>query len=86
MSAELHIDRLTLRVTGLDEEAARSLARLVAERLDGTAGGDLGLLRIQVRADAAVHGRPDLLAGRIAGELGRVLGHSQGPGTGEATR
>lgn len=84
---EVHIDRLTLRVTGLDEGAARTLARLVAEglALHGTAD-DLGRVRIQVTDDAAEQGRPDLLARRIAGELGRVLAPGQGPGVGEAAR
>jgi hypothetical protein len=81
---ELHIERLALRVTGLDERAAGMLARLVAEGLGsglpGAAGGDLGRVRIQLTADAAEQGRPDLLARRIAGELGRILARGQGPG------
>ena len=32
-AGEVHIDRLALRVAGLDEDAARALARLVAEGL-----------------------------------------------------
>jgi hypothetical protein len=82
--AEVRVDRLALRVTGLDERAARALARLVAEGLvpwlPELAGGDLGQVRIRVTADAAEQGRPELLARRIAGELGRVLGHSRDPG------
>ena len=81
---DLHIERLALRVTGLDEGAARLLARLVAEGLvpglPGAAGGDLGRVRIQLTADAAEQGRPDRLARRIAGELGLILGRGQGPG------
>lgn len=82
---EVHIGRLTLRVTGMDEGAARTLARLVAEGLAhaGMAGGDLGLVRIRLTAEP---GRPDLLAGRIADEVGRLLAPSQHPGAGEAPR
>lgn len=78
-SAEVHVDRLTLRASGLDEDAARSLARLVAEgltpgmlRLAGTAG--LDCLRVEVTADQRT---PDLLARRIVDEIGRVL--ARGP-------
>jgi hypothetical protein len=81
---EVHIDRLALRVTGLDESAARTLARLVAEGLvpglPELAGGDFGRVRVQVTADAAEQGRPELLARRIADELSRVLGHGRDPG------
>ncbi|HTW98473.1 MAG TPA: hypothetical protein VMD59_06840 [Acidimicrobiales bacterium] len=72
---DVHVDRLTLRVAGLDEDAARSLARLVAEglapgllRSAGTAG--LDRLRVRVTTDQRA---PDLLARRIVAEAGRVL-------------
>jgi len=75
---DVRIDRLTLRAAGLDEDAARVLARLVAERLTpgllrppGLAGVDS--LRIAVRAAAAEQTNPDLLARRIVDEIGRVL-------------
>jgi hypothetical protein len=75
---EVHIDRLALRVTGLDEATALALARLVAEGLapglPELAGSRLGRVRIQVTAGAAEHARPELLAQLIAGELSRVLG------------
>jgi hypothetical protein len=89
----VHVDRLRLRVAGLDEGAARALARLVAESLEpdvlglaGTAG--LGRLQINVTASAAEQGRPDLLARRIASELGRALARGRAPGSpdGEAVR
>ena len=32
-AGDVHVGRLALRVSGLDEDAARALARLVAERL-----------------------------------------------------
>jgi hypothetical protein len=92
-AGDAHIDRLVLRVAGLDEDAARALARLVAEglapgmlRSAGTAG--LDSLRLEVTAAAADQGVPDLLARRIVGEIGRVLARdrvSGGP-DGEAAR
>jgi hypothetical protein len=60
---DVHVDRLTLRVTGLDEDAARALARLVAEKLAGT-----------LPPGSAGPGSPlDALAGRIADQVGRAL-------------
>lgn len=75
----LHIGRLALRVSGVDEGGARELARLVAAELASgalriAAGDGCGRVRIEVTAAAAEAGRPDLLARRISGELGRVLG------------
>ena len=87
---EVHIDRLALRVTGLDEGAARTLARLVAEGLSPgvlgsavsgpTADDGLRRVRIQLTADAAEQGQPDLLARRITGELARLLARGTEPG------
>jgi hypothetical protein len=75
---DVRIDRLTLRVTGLDEDGARVLGRLVAEGLApgilrpaGIAG--LDSLPVEVQADAVDQGKPDLLARRIVDEIGRVL-------------
>jgi hypothetical protein len=77
-AGEVRIDRLALRAAGLDEGAARLLARLVAESLTpgllrpaGLAG--LDFLRVEVQATAADQGKPDLLARRIVDEIGRVL-------------
>jgi hypothetical protein len=65
-------------VTGLDEDGARVLGRLVAEGLApgilrpaGIAG--LDSLPVEVQADAVDQGKPDLLARRIVDEIGRVL-------------
>ncbi len=77
-ASDVHIDRLALRVAGLDEDAARALARLVGE---GLASGMLrpagiagpGSLRVVVQAGVADQGQPDLLARRIVDEIGRVL-------------
>jgi hypothetical protein len=75
---EVRIDRLALRVAGLDEDAARQLARLVARGLAaGTflpaGAGTLDSLAVQVQAGADGQASPDLLARRIVGEIGRVL-------------
>jgi hypothetical protein len=74
---DVHIDRLALRVAGIDEDAARALARLVAEGLApgmlrpaGIAG--LDSLRVEVPA-AGQPETPDVLAQRIVDEIGRVL-------------
>jgi hypothetical protein len=77
-AGEVRIDRLVLRAAGLDEGAARLLARLVAEGLTpgllrGAGLADLDSLRVEVQASAADQGKPDLLARRIVDEVGRVL-------------
>jgi hypothetical protein len=86
-AGDIRIGRLALRVAGLDEDAARELARLVAERLTpgllrvpGLAGPDS--LHVQVQAGAAEQGETDLLARRIVDQIGRVLARdrvSDGP-------
>jgi len=80
-----HIDRLGIRVTGIDQAAAGTLARLVAEGLApdlvrSAANAGLDHLRIEVTASAADQTRPELLARRITSELGRALAHGHGPG------
>jgi hypothetical protein len=77
-AGHVRIDRLALRAAGLDEGAARLLARLVAEGLTpgllrpaGLAGMDS--LRVEVQASPADQDQPDLLARRIVDEIGRVL-------------
>jgi hypothetical protein len=81
---EMRVGRLALRVTGLDEGEARTLGHLVAEGLasglPAAAGGGLGLVRIQLTADAAEQGRPERLARRIVEEFGRILTRGQAPG------
>lgn len=77
-AADVRIGRLALRVAGLDEDAARQLARLVARGLAaGTflpaGAGALDSLAVQVQAGTDGQASPDLLARRIAGEIGRVL-------------
>jgi hypothetical protein len=90
-AGEIRVDRLALRVAGLDEDAARALARLVAEglapgllRATGVAG--LDSLRVEVQGDTE-NETPDLLARRIVDEIGRVLARDRVSGgrDGEAT-
>jgi hypothetical protein len=76
VSGHLHVDRLRLQVQGLDEGAARVLARLVAEnlahdlRLPAGAGvADSLKLEVAAKPGAA----PDELAPRIAETVGRAL-------------
>jgi hypothetical protein len=83
-AGDVRVDRLALRVAGLDEDEARALARLVAEGLaPGTlaAAGSAGLsrLRIEVQADAG-QGDPALLARRIIDQIGRALARDRAPG------
>jgi hypothetical protein len=68
---DVHIDRLALRVSGLDEGAARALARLVADKLapgltPGPAGPD------SPPADPDAGGTLDELARRIADQVARA--------------
>lgn len=75
--SEIHIDRLALRVAGLDEDAARALAQLVAEglapgvlRVSGVTA--LDALRVEVQTETQ-DSAPDQLAQRIVDRIGRVL-------------
>jgi hypothetical protein len=84
-SGDAHIDRLVLRVAGLDEDAARALARLVAEGLAAglpRAAGAAGLdaLRLEVAATGAEQKAPDLLARRITDAIGRTLARDRTDG------
>jgi hypothetical protein len=84
---DVHIDRLALRVAGIDVDAARALARLVAEGLApgmlrpaGIAG--LDSLRVEVPT-AGQSETPDLLARRIVDAIGRVLASDRASGAPE---
>jgi hypothetical protein len=75
-ATEVHVDRIRLQVAGLDEGAARRLARLVAEGLVpgvslSPAAGSLESLRIEVPSGAG--DSPDALAQRITDRIGRAL-------------
>ena len=74
-AAEVSVDRLALRVPGLDQAGAHALARLVAEELAvdlvaAGASGRLETIRVDITADPT---NPALLAHRIAGEVGHTL-------------
>jgi hypothetical protein len=76
---EVHVERLSLQVSGLDEDAARTLSRLVAEGLApvlGRASAGTGLDHLRVEVPAGSVGAPaalDLLAARIVDRVGRML-------------
>jgi hypothetical protein len=76
---EVHVERLSLQVSGLDEDAARALSRLVAEGLTpvlGRASAGTGLDHLRVEVPAGSDNDPaslDLLAARIVDRVGRVL-------------
>jgi hypothetical protein len=77
------IERLSLRVAGLDEQAAGELARLVAQRLAPgllRPAGLAGLDRLALEVKDAP-GDPDLLARRIVDAIGRALARDRGGGT-----
>jgi hypothetical protein len=85
---EVHVERLQLRVAGLDEQAAQTLARLVAEGLAPSlgrvhAGAGLDHLRLELAAGTQAHAAgedPELLARRIVEQLGRMLAREPGLG------
>ncbi len=82
---DVHIDRLALRVSGLDEDAARALARLVAEGLAASllrSAGAAGLdsLRVEVELSDTGQVEPDALAQRIVDQVGRVLARDRASG------
>ena len=87
---EVHVGRLALRVAGLEEGAARTLARLVAEKLAATLSPSAGAarldsLRAEVRLSAGDENKPDILAQQIADQVSRALartGTAGGPDTG----
>jgi hypothetical protein len=83
--AEVHVDRLALRVASLDEDGARALARLVADglapalsQIPGTT--HLESLRVELAAQSTDVGNSDLIARRIIGEVGRSLARGRPSG------
>lgn len=86
---KVHVERLSLTVSGLDEDAGRALARLVATGLApaltrADAGTGLDHLRVEVDGSTA---DVDELAARIIDRVGRVLSRDRafGPLGEEAT-
>jgi hypothetical protein len=75
---DVHIERLALRVAGLDADAARALARLVAEGLAAglqRPAGVAGLDHLAIDIDGEGNGSHDIdaLARRIVDGIGRAL-------------
>jgi hypothetical protein len=78
--SDVHIERLRLRASGLDEDAARHLARLVAERLAAgefpvTGSPAIASLLVEVKPGAKPGQKDDHddLATRIVEEIRREL-------------
>lgn len=79
-AATVDVQRLTLTVSGLDENACRTLARLVANGLVPAltrAEAGTGLDHLRVEIDGAGAGTVDALAARIIDRVGRVLAHDR---------
>ncbi len=77
-TGDVHINRLSLRIAGLDEDAARALARAVAEglatgivRVPGLSG--LDHLRVELGSDMGASVGADELARRIVAAVSRAL-------------
>jgi hypothetical protein len=86
---EVHIDRLALRVAGLDEGAAQALARRVAEGLApgivrSAPSAGLGHLHVVIDSDPAGDHDPDVLASRITTAIGRALARDRVSGAPDA--
>jgi hypothetical protein len=72
----VEVQRLTLTVSGLDEEASRTLARLVAAGLAPAltrADVGTGLDHLRVDVDGSSASTVDELAARIVDRIGRAL-------------
>jgi hypothetical protein len=74
----LHVDRLTLRSTGLSEGDARRLPRLVAERLAAVGVPGDATPRDRLRVSVTPHPGEAIesMAGRIASEILDALARS----------
>jgi hypothetical protein len=72
----LRIDRLSIRVPGVEPELARRLGQLVAERLAAPlalAGRDAALSHLEVRVNAVPGESHESLAGRIATQVSQAI-------------
>jgi hypothetical protein len=75
-SQSVEVQRLTLTVSGLNEDSGRALARLVAAGLAPAltrAEAGTGLDHLRVDVDGSSAGTVDELAARIIDRVGRVL-------------
>lgn len=78
MSVE--IDRISIRVPGVERDLGRRLGQLVAERLAPSlqlGPGEASLERLQVEVTARPAESPESLAARIAAQVALLIG-SQG--------
>ena len=79
MSAGLQIDRISLRVPGVERELGVRLARLVAERLApalALAPGEGSIERLQIELTARPGESADSLAGRIVAQVAVLIGEA----------
>jgi hypothetical protein len=86
MSPVIQIDRLSIRVPGVERGLGRRLGQLVAERLAsslqlGPGEASFDRLHVELAADGAES--PEALAGRIAAQVALLIGD---PGALEAGR
>jgi hypothetical protein len=73
---EVTIDRISLRVTGMDPLEAKALARAVAQRLApalALAPGEASIPRLHVEVAARRGERPDELAARAVARLAPLI-------------
>ena len=77
MTAIVEIDRISLRVPGVERDAGARLARLVADRLVPAlalvAGGDIAAAATPRAREPPGDGAPEALAGRVAASDGSLL-------------
>ena len=79
MSPDVHIDRISLRVPGVDSELGKRLGQLVAEQLAPSlqlGPGQASLERLHVELTAQPSESMESLAGRIAAQVALQLGSS----------
>ncbi len=79
---QLSIGRLRLRAAGLDEGAARELARRVAEGLAASLHlppGVTALEALRVEVTSGPDDTPDILSRRIVDAVGRALARDRAP-------
>lgn len=83
MNPNIDIDRISLRVEGIDRAAARRLGRLVAERLAPALAlfpGEGAFERLEVELTALPSEDPDSIAARVAGAVALRLGRTMEAG------
>jgi hypothetical protein len=77
MSAAVQIDRISIRVPGVDRDVGRRLAQLVAAQLAPSlqlGPGEASLERLHVELAAAPAEGPESLAARIAAQVSLLIG------------